>query len=115
MTTEDEPTFLSSLPDHPITDDIMKQIGESDHPKIRGAMRFPGAEPRKVEGFLLEMELKTHVVVFDPTQEQWRLYASFENEEMSHDEIIERASELYNQWLTESLSDRIAAEDESDN
>jgi hypothetical protein len=114
QSTEEGPTFLSALPDQPITDDIVKQIGESDHPKIRGAMGFPGAEPWKVEAFLLNMESKTHVVVFDPIQEQWRRYASFENEKMSHDEMIDRASELHDEWLAESLSDRITAADESD-
>jgi len=28
------PSFLSSLPSQPITDDIVKQIGENDNPKF---------------------------------------------------------------------------------
>lgn len=108
------PSFLSSLPAQPITDDIVKQIGESDHPKIRGAMGFPGSTPGTIEAFLLNMEAKTHVIVFDPTEEQWRVYESFETAEMSHQEMVDRASDIANEWLAESLSARIAAVEESD-
>lgn len=58
---ENSPTFLSSLPSQRITDDIVKQIGESDNAKIRGAMGFPGSRPGVIEAFLLNMESKTHV------------------------------------------------------
>lgn len=108
------PRFLSSLPSQPITDDIVRQIGESDNPKIRGAMGFPGSTPGVIEAFLLDMETKTHVIVFDPTEEQWHVYESFETEEMGHQEMVDRASELANEWLADSLSDRIAAADETD-
>jgi hypothetical protein len=108
------PGFLSSLPGQPITDDIVKRIGESDHPKVRGAMGFPGSTPGTIEAFLLEMESKTHVIVFDPTEEQWRVYDSFETEDMTHDEMVDRASDLANEWLAESLSDRIAATEETE-
>lgn len=111
---EEQPTFLSSLPDQPITDDIVKQIGESDHPRIRGAMGFPGATPGTIEAFLLDVEAKTHVLVFDPTADQWRVYASFETDEMSHQEMVDRASDIANEWLATSLSDRIAATEDSD-
>jgi len=53
------PPFLSSLPDQPITDDMVKQIGESDHPKIRGAMGFPGSTPGTIEAFLLKIDPAT--------------------------------------------------------
>jgi hypothetical protein len=106
------PSFLSSLPTHPITDDIVKQIGESDHPKIHGSMGFPGSSPGTVEAFLLNMEGKTHVLVFDPTEDRWRVYESFDNTTMSHQEMIDHASEIANDWFAESLSDRIAATEE---
>ena len=109
-----EPTFLSSLPDQPITDDIVKQIGESDNPKIRGAMGFPGSTPGTIEAFLLEMDAKTYVLVLDPTAERWRVYESFDTAELSHQEMVDRASEIANEWLAESLSDRIAAAEEAD-
>lgn len=112
-TTEETPAFLSSLPDRPITDDIIRQIGESDHPKIRGAMGLPGSEPGKTDVFQLDLTTKTYVLVFDPTAEQWRVYDSFETDGMSHEEIIDRAAEIANEWLAESLSDRIAAMDDS--
>jgi hypothetical protein len=112
--TEEEPRFLSSLPDQPITDNIVKQIGESNHPKIRGAMGFPGSTPGTIEAFLLDMEAKTFVLVFDPIKERWRVYESFETKEMSHQEVVDRASMIANEWLAESLSDRIAAAEESD-
>lgn len=111
--TEEPPTFLSSLPAQPITDDIVRQIGESDHPKIRGAIGLPGSEPGKIEVFQLDLETKTYVLVFDPTAEQWRVYDSFETEGMSHEEIIDRAADVANAWLAESLSDRIAAAEET--
>ena len=111
--SDDSPEFLSSLPSQPITDDIVKQIGESDNPKIRGAMGFPGSTPGVIEAFLLNMESKTHVIVFDPTAEQWRVYETFGTEEMGHEEMVDRASELANEWFAESLSDRIAAADET--
>ncbi len=106
---ETSPSFLSSLPSQPITDDIVKQIGESDNPKVRGAMGFPGSSPGTIEAFLLDMEAKTHVIVFDPSAEQWYLYKSFGTEEMSHQEMVDYASELANEWLAQSLSERIAA------
>ena len=106
------PKFLSSLPSQPITDNIVKQIGESDSPKIRGAMGFPGSTPGTIEVFLLAMESKTHVDVFDPTEEQWRVYDSFNTEDMTHDEMVDHASGIANEWLAESLSDRIAAGEE---
>ncbi|MFB6300587.1 MAG: hypothetical protein ABEH65_10035 [Halobacteriales archaeon] len=110
--TEQPPAFLSSLPDHPITDDIVRQIGESDNPKIRGAMGLPGAEPGKIEVFQLDLTTKTYVLVFDPTAEQWRAYDSFETDGMSHEEIVDQAAEIANEWFAESLSDRIAAMDD---
>lgn len=113
-TPEAPPSFLSSLPAQPITDEIVKQIGESDQPKIRGAMGFPGATPGTIEAFLLNMEAKTHVIVFDPTEEQWRVYKSFETAEMNHQEMVDRASDIANKWLAESLSARIAAAEETD-
>ncbi|WP_257301150.1 hypothetical protein [Haloarchaeobius sp. FL176] len=103
------PSFLSSLPGHPITDDIVKQIGESDNPKIHGAMGFPGSSPGTIEAFLLDIEAKTHVIVFEPSAERWYVYKSFETEGMSHQEMVDHASELANEWLAQSLSDRIAA------
>lgn len=111
--SDTSPKFLSSLPSQPITDDIVRQIGESGNPKIRGAMGFPGSTPGAIEAFLLDMEAKTHVIVFDPTEEQWRVYESFGTEEMGHQEMIDRASDLANEWLAESLSDRITAADET--
>jgi|GEM_PF-1120185 hypothetical protein len=108
------PSFLSSLPSQPITDNIVKQIGESDNPKIRGAMGFPGSTPSAIEAFLLDMDAKTHVIVFDPCAEQWYVYESFETEGMSHQEMVDHASELANEWLEESLSDRIAAAEETE-
>ena len=110
---DSSPTFLSSLPNQPITDDIVKQIGESDTPKIRGAMGFPGSTPGAIEAFLLNMESKTHVIVFDPTVEQWRVHESFDSEAMDHQEMVDRASDLANEWLADSLSDRIASADET--
>ena len=107
------PLFLSSLPNQPITDDIVKQIGESDSPKIRGAMGFPGSKPGAIEAFMLDMDAKTYVIVFDPTAEQWRMYNSFETEEMKHEEIVDHASDIANEWLAESLSDRIAASEDT--
>lgn len=111
---EASPSFLSSLPDQPITEDIVKQIGESDYPKIRGAMGLPGSSSGTIEAFLLNMEAKTHVIVFDPTEEQWRVYESFASDEMSHQEMVDRATDIANEWLAESFSDRIAAAEETD-
>ena len=107
--SETSPSFLSSLPSQPITDGIVKQIGESDNQKIRGAMGFPGSSPGMVEAFLLDMEAKTHVMVFDSSPEQWQVYKSFETKGMDHQEMVDHASELANEWLAQSLSDRIAA------
>lgn len=112
--SETSPSFLSSLPNQPITDDIVRQIGESDNPKIRGAMGFPGSRPEAIEAFLLNMEAKTHVIVFDPSAERWRVYESLESEELSHEEMVDRASDPANEWLEESLSDRIAAAETTD-
>ncbi|WP_255194724.1 hypothetical protein [Natronobeatus ordinarius] len=112
--SESSPSFLSSLPSQPITDGIVKQIGESDNLKIRGTMGFPGSSPGTIEAFLLNMEAKTHVIVFDPGAEQWRVYKSFKTEGMSHQEMVNRASELANEWFAESLSDRIAAAEETE-
>ena len=112
--SESSPSFLSSLPSQPITDDVVKQIGESNNPKIRGAMGLPGSTLDAIEAFLLDMEAKTHVIVFDPHAEQWRVYDSFETEGMNHDEIVDRSSELANEWLAESLSDRIASSETTD-
>lgn len=108
------PAVLSSLPDRPITDAVVKQLGESDHPKIHGAMGFPGSTPGTIEAFLLNMEGKTHVLVFDPNAERWRVYESFDTTDMRHQEMIDHASDIANNWLTESLIDRIAAAEESD-
>lgn len=108
------PSFLSSLPDQPITDDMVKQIGESDHPKIRGAMGFPSSTPGTIEAFLLNMEEKTYVLVFDPTEDRWCVYDSFDNTEMAHQEMIDHASEIVNEWFAESLADRIATAEEDE-
>lgn len=111
---ETAPSFLSSLPNQPITDDTVKQIGESDSPKIRGAMSFPGSTPGAVEAFMLDMEAKTYVIVFDPGEQQWHVHKSFNTERMNHQEIVDHASELANEWFAESLVDRIAAAEEAD-
>lgn len=112
--SETSPSFLSSLPSHPITDGIVKQIGESDNPKSRGAMGFPGSSPGTTEAFLLEMEATTHVIVFDSSAERWYVYESFETEGMSHQEMVDQASELANEWFAQSLSDRIAPAEETE-
>lgn len=112
--SETTPSFLSSLPERPITDNIVKQIGESDNPKINGAMGFPGSTPGQIEAFLLNMTEKTHVIVFDPTAERWRVYESFYTRQMDHQEMIDHASEIANDWFAESLTDRIAATDKDD-
>ncbi|WP_049893090.1 hypothetical protein [Natronococcus jeotgali] len=112
--SETSPSFLTSLPSQPITDDIVKQIGESDTSKIRGAMGFPGSTPSEIEAFLLEMEARTYVIVFNRSAEQWQVYKSFETEGMSHQEIVDHASELANEWLAQSLSDRIAAAEKTE-
>ncbi|MEY7849072.1 hypothetical protein AB7C87_07695 [Natrarchaeobius sp. A-rgal3] len=111
--SETPPSFLSSLPDQPITDDIVKQIDESDHPKIHGAMGFPGSTPGTIEAFLLNMEEATHVLVFDSSEERWRAYESFDNTGMDHEEMIDHATEIANDWFAESLADRIAAAEDA--
>ena len=115
MTDDSEPSpeYLSTLPSQPITDDTVKQIGESANPRIRGVMGFPGSTPTSIEAFLLAMESETHVIVFDPTAAQWRVYDSFGTEDMTHGELVDHASEIANEWFAESLSDRIAAAEES--
>jgi len=112
--SETTPAFLSSLPDQPITDDIVKQIGESDHPKIHGAMGFPGSTSGTIEAFLLNMEEVTHVLVFDSPEERWRVYESFNNTGMSHQEMIDRATESANGWFAESPTDRITTTEDAD-
>lgn len=112
--TETPPSFLSSLPSQPITEDVVKQIGESDNPNVRGAMGFPGSTPGAIEAFLLKMDAKAYVIVFDPSVEQWHVYDSFETAEMSRHEIVDAASELVNEWLRASFSERIAAADTSE-
>ncbi|ELY39049.1 hypothetical protein C498_00095 [Haloferax volcanii DS2] len=72
-------------------------------------MGFPGSSPGTIEAFLLDMEAKTHVIVFEPSAEQWYVYKSFGTGGMSHQEMVDHASELANEWLAQSLSDRIAA------
>lgn len=112
--SETPPSFLSSLPSQPITDDIVKQLGESDNPNVRGAMGFPGSTPGAIEAFLLDLEAKTSVIVFDRTAAHWHVYKSFETGGRSHQEIVDHASELANGWLAQSLSDRIAAPEKSE-
>jgi hypothetical protein len=75
-------------------------------------MGFPGSTPGTIEAFLLDMKAKTYVIVFDPTEEQWRVYESFDTEDMTHNEMFDHASGIANEWLAESLSDRIAAGEE---
>jgi len=53
-------------------------------------------------------------LVFDPNAERWRVYESSDTTDMSHQEMIDHASDIANNWLTESLTDRIAATEESD-
>lgn len=113
LLTEETPTFLSSFPNHPITDDIVRQIGENDHPQVRGARGLPGAEPGKITAFQLDMQIQTYVLVFDPIEVQWRVYESFKTDGMNYDEIVERTADIHNEWLGDSLSDRTAATDES--
>lgn len=38
------------------------------------------------------------MIVFAPNTKQWRVYESLETEEMSHQEMVERASEPANEW-----------------
>ncbi|WP_243641442.1 hypothetical protein [Natrarchaeobius halalkaliphilus] len=92
----------------------MKQIGESDHPKIHGAMGFPGSTPGTIEVFLLNMEEATHVLVFDSSEERWRANESFDNTDMDHQEMIDHATEIANDWFAESLADRIATAEDAD-
>jgi len=42
----------------------VKQIGENDNPKFAELWVF-GIIPGTIEAFLLDMEAKTHVIVFD--------------------------------------------------
>jgi hypothetical protein len=59
---EDLPV-MKSLPEQPLTEAHIKEIGESD--AVVGAMSFPG-EP-EVRGFVLEREDSFTVLVFDPS------------------------------------------------
>lgn len=76
-------------------------------------MGLPGADPTAIEAFQLDLVTKTYLLVFNPTEEQWQTYTSFDTEDMSHEEIVDHAADRYNEWLAESLSDRIATVDET--
>jgi len=72
-------------------------------PKNSRSYGFSGIIPWHDQAFLLDMEAKTHVIVFDPGAEQWHVYKSFETEGMSHQQMVDYASELANEWLAQSL------------
>lgn len=55
----------------------------------------------------MDLETQTSVRGFDPTEEQWQTDTSFDTESRSHEEIVDCATKIYNQWLAKSLSDRI--------
>jgi len=49
----------------------------------------------------------THLLVFESAEERWRVFESSDNTDMSHEEMIDRATEIANAWFAGSLTDRI--------
>ena len=107
--------LLSSLLSQPITDDAVKQIGESDNPKIRGAMGVSGIDTRcnrSVPVGYGSEDARHRLRSSRRTMAGLRFLRNGRDEPRY--EVVERANEIANEWFAEGLSDRIAASEPTD-
>jgi hypothetical protein len=94
---EDLPV-MKSLPEQPLTEAHIKEIGESD--AVIGAMSFPG-EP-EVRGFVLEREDSFTVLVFDHRTETWRKLNQYDNEDISLEKVMKWAVGDRTEWFSDT-------------
>lgn len=95
---EEDPPVMESLPQQPLTEAHIREIGESD--AVTGTMAFPGEE--EVRGFVLEREDSFTVLVFDHRTETWRRLNQYPKDDVSMPTVIERAVSDRTEWFAET-------------
>lgn len=97
----EEPPVMDSLPDHPLPEDAIKDIGESD--AVIGAMPFPAEQG--IRGFVLERDEVFVAVVFDHRTSTWRHLKEYGKDEFSLQTAYRQAIRDRSEWFIET--DRI--------
>lgn len=95
---KEDPPVMKSLPEHPLTEAHIKEIGESD--AVIGAMPFPGEE--EVRGFVLEHEDSFTVLVFDHRTETWRKLNRYDKDDLSLGTVMQWAVDDRTEWFAET-------------
>lgn len=95
---EENPPVMESLPEQPLTEAHVKEIGESD--AVTGAMSFPSEQ--EVRGFVLKREHTFTVLVFDHRTETWRRLNQYSTDDLSMPTVIERAVSDRTEWFADT-------------
>lgn len=95
---EDEPPVIHSLPEQPLTEAHIKEIGEAD--AVIGAMPFPAEDG--IRGFVIEREDAFTAVVFDHRTTTWRKLEEYNKEEFSIQEVLPEAVSDRAAWFAET-------------
>jgi hypothetical protein len=94
----EEPPVMDSLPDQPLPEEAIKDIGESD--AVIGAMPFPAEQG--IRGFVLEREEVFIAVVFDHRTNTWRHLEEYETDEFSLQTVLQEAIQDRAEWFAET-------------
>lgn len=98
MCMKEDPSVMESLPEQPLTDAHIKEIGESD--SVVGAMPFPDEDG--VRGFVIEQESSFTAVVFDPRTDTWRKLQEYDKDEFSLQDAFSSAVSDRSEWFADT-------------
>jgi len=95
---EEDPPVMESLPEQPLTEAHIKEIGESD--TVIGAMPFP--EEKGIRGFILEHEDSFNAIIFDHRTETWRNLNQYSKDEVTIETVLSRAIDDRAEWYADT-------------
>lgn len=95
---KEDPPVMESLPEQPLTEAHIKEIGESD--AVVGTMPFP--EEDGIGGFVIEREDSFTALVFDPRTKTWRKLREYDKTEFSLEDAFSSAVSDRTEWFAET-------------
>ena len=95
---EEDPPVMKSLPEQPLTEAHIKEIGESD--AVIRTMSFPGEQ--EVCGFVLDHEDSFTVLVFDHRTETWRKLNQYCKDDLSLETVMQWAVDDRTEWFADT-------------
>lgn len=90
------PNLVNALPAHPLSNDTIKKLGESD--KTVGTRPLSSRFNDLVTEFLLIADSGTYAIAFDPENETWSVLEHRPHDDMRDPEIEEQLLDRLQQW-----------------